>query len=106
MLALAIGSVPAVFASDPPPPPTVKTIVSGGSDVVTYSIPSVPVSSPAVLVPPNTRYITELPGAKWINTSGSTGCDQGCDTTTIYSTSFELPATSSESLKIEIMADN
>ena len=73
---------------------------------VTYSIPAIGASGAAVVVAPHGVYAT-ISGARWINTTGSTGDDQASSQTTEYSITFSLPAGfSGPSITVQLVADN
>lgn len=104
LLALMVVTVPAVIAADHS---KVKTVASGDPTVVSWVIPSTGAGGIAMNVAPNSRY-GSISGASWINTNGQATCGQGCGTTTIYTTTFELPVTvpDSVSIRVEVLADN
>jgi hypothetical protein len=108
LIGLTLGLTAPVFAA------TSITLVSGagGGDFgsadpnVTYSIPATGATGPAVIVSPNEAYAA-ISGARWINTTGSTGGDQASGHTTSYSIPFNLPVGSSApSISVEVLADN
>jgi len=98
---------------------TTITLVSGAGITsdgvvdpnVTYAITGGTTGN-AVTVAPQASYGTPFPGSRWINTTGSTGCDQACGgpghpLNTDYSMTFELPpGFSSPSLSIQVYADD
>ena len=101
MLAMAFGAAPSVLASTPG-----SIDLASGVDSVSYSIPSIPAAGAAVLVSPDSLY-GSIPGARWINTTGATGGDQGSNMTTVYSVPFTLPpGFSSPSISVHALADN
>jgi hypothetical protein len=108
MLGLTMGVVtPALAAST-------ITLVSGGGagdfgtpdPSVTYSIPAIGATGAAVITRPNGGY-GAITGARWINTTGSTGIDQSTILSTDYSTTFSLPAGfAGPSISVQVLADN
>ena len=66
----------------------------------------------AVTVTPQASYGSPVAGSRWINTSGSTGCDQACGSpgsalATAYTMEFTLPVGyASPSISIEVLADD
>ena len=108
MIGLTLTVVPPVFAA------STITLVSGAGSGdfgtadpnVTYSIPATGATGPAVLFAPHRLYAA-ISGARWINTSGSTGDDQASRQTARYSIPFDLPAGfSSPSISVQLLADN
>jgi hypothetical protein len=78
---------------------------------VTYQIAG-GASGDAYTVAPQVSYGTPFPGSHWINTTGSTGCDQACGNgsgslTTAYSMTFTLTAGyASPSISGQVYADD
>lgn len=108
MIGLTLGVVTPVAAA------STITLVSGAGSGdfgtpdpnVTYSIPAIPASGAAVLVAPHGVYAA-IPGARWINTTGSTVDDQGSGQTTEYSIPFSLPSGfSAPSIEVQLLTDN
>jgi hypothetical protein len=108
MLGLTLGIVTPVLAA------STITLVSGAGNGafgtsdpnVTYAIPAIGASGAAHLVAPSGVY-GSIAGARWINTTGTTGSDQGTIHTTNYSISFSLPAGFvAPSIAVQLLADN
>jgi hypothetical protein len=108
LLGLTLGVAAPVLAA------TSITLVSGAGSGgfgtadpnVTYAIPATGATAAAVLVEPNEAYAA-ISGARWINTTGSTGGDQASGHTTSYSIPFDLPdGFSAPSITVEVLADN
>jgi hypothetical protein len=108
MLALTLGVAAPVLAA------TSITLVSGGGSGgfgsadpnVTYAIAATGATGPAIIVSPNEAYAA-ISGARWINTTGSTGGDQASGRTVGYSIPFSLPVGfSAPSITVQVLADN
>ncbi len=102
LLTLALGVASATVATTPSP-----FTIASGTDPVTYSIPSLSLSgTTAIIASPNGAWHAAIGSSRWINPTGNWAYSGSLNRTTSYATTFTLPAFSSASITVQVLADN